>query len=75
MNSILIITAYRVHVLVISGILPVNISIYWREKNQQSLRRTSCYFIWPVLNNNKKAHTYGMCVCVCVCVCVFVCVF
>ena len=46
-------------------------SAYTGNKNQQSVRRTGSYFVWPVLNNNKTAQRACMaCLCVCVCVCV-----
>ena len=69
----------------ISGILPVKISIY-RKQNQQSLRCTG--FLFCLTGSKKKKvckkilqHRETVCVCVCVCVracvcvCVFVCVY
>ena len=57
------------------------VSAYTRGKNQHLVNCTSCYFVWPVLNNNKTKRTERVhgtcfcCVCVCVCLCVYVCVW
>ena len=57
---------------------PVMISIY-QGKNQQIVRWTGCYFVWPVLQKRKNKQKTEreracivcyLCVCVCVCVCV-----
>ena len=47
----------------------------YRKQNQQSVRRTSCYFVWPILFTKKlyserEREWERECVCVCVCVCV-----
>ena len=34
------------HCLVISNILPVKISIYWRKNSAVLVKHTSCYFVW-----------------------------
>ena len=57
-----------------SSILLDKISMYLKQ-NQQLVRRTGCYFVWPVLrnNNNNKCSTVRECikcdVCACMCVC------
>ena len=44
--------------------LLVKISLYW-NKNQQSLRCTGCYFVWPVACRHKNATereiVFGLC--------------
>ena len=58
------------------------ITCIYQKQNHQSVRCTSCYFVWLVLKKYRKLNTvrkcmWYVCVCVCVseCMCMCVCVF